>query len=74
MKGMKLNLAPKKISWENVRERILNAIDEEQRKNTTLIVPSTVPPDYPDVEQIEEGDKAKSDIGGRVFVIVSAND
>ena len=69
-----MDLSLKSTRWENVRKRILTAIEEERRRNTRLVVPTTAPLDYPNVGQVGESGKRHEDIGGRVFVTVNAND
>jgi len=70
----RLNLFPKPIKWEDVRDEILLAIEEEERGDSRLVIPSTAPPDYPNVGQIEERDTLDRGIGGRVFVTVDASE
>lgn len=36
-----LNLFPKPIKWDNVRDEILNAIENEERINTPALIPNT---------------------------------
>ena len=36
-----LNLFPKPIKWDNVRDEILNAIEDEERRNTPVLIPTT---------------------------------
>lgn len=37
---MRLKFIPKPIEWDEVREEILKAIAEEERRNETVVVPS----------------------------------
>lgn len=37
---MRLKFVPKPIEWDEVREEILKAIEEEERRNETTVVPS----------------------------------
>lgn len=36
-----LNLFPKPIKWDDVRDEILNAIEDEERANTPALIPNT---------------------------------
>jgi hypothetical protein len=38
---MRLKFIPKPIEWDEVREEILKAIEEEERRNGTVVVTST---------------------------------
>jgi len=37
---LKLALFPKPVKWDEVREQILKAIEEEERRNTTIFIQS----------------------------------
>lgn len=57
-------------AWEEVKEKILKSIEEEERSSTNLRIPSAVPPDYL-ADYLAD---YLEDTTAKLLVSVSAND
>ena len=62
-----MNLALKSTKWENVRERIRIAIEEEKRRNATILIQAVDDTLIAGAGQVEEPSE-------NILVIVSAGD
>jgi len=56
-------------AWKEVQEKILKSIEEEERRNTNLKIPSAVPPDY----ETEKYDILKG-TATKLPILITAND
>ena len=62
-----MNLALKSTKWENVRERIRIALEEEKRRNATILIQTADDTFIAGAGQVEEPSE-------NILVIVSAGD